>query len=95
MNNYPCTIRSTLIDQNPDEVYHTLFMVSLDRCNVSCNAVENSFCKICVLNNIEDVDLKVLNMIIGINESKTLIKHILCEYWRIFWLKMTFKTEIE
>lgn len=58
-------------------------MVSLDRCNVSCNAVENSFCKICVLNNIEDVDLKVLNMIIGINESKT------------FWLKMTFKTEIE
>lgn len=70
MNNYPCTIRSTLIDQNPDEVYHTLFMVSLDRCNVSCNAVENSFCKICVLNNIEDVDLKVLNMIIGINESK-------------------------
>ena len=58
-------------------------MVSLDRYNVSCNAVENSFCKICVLNNIEDVDLKVLNMIIGINESKT------------FWLKMTFKTEIE
>ena len=58
-------------------------MVSLDRYNVSCDAVENSFCKICVLNNIEDVDLKVLNMIIGINESKT------------FWLKMTFKTEIE
>ena len=58
-------------------------MVSLDRYNVSCNAVENSFCKICVLNNIEDVDLKVLNVIIGINESKT------------FWLKMTFKTEIE
>ena len=58
-------------------------MVSLDRYNVSCNAVENSFCKICVLNNIEGVDLKVLNVIIGINESKT------------FWLKMTFKTEIE
>lgn len=58
-------------------------MVSLNRYNVSCNAVENSFCKICVLNNIEGVDLKVLNVIIGINESKT------------FWLKMTFKTEIE
>ena len=31
------------------------------------------------LNKTEDVDLSVFNVITGINESKTLIKHISCE----------------
>ena len=32
--------------------------------------------KICVPNKTEDLNLSVLNMITGINESKTLAKHI-------------------
>ena len=50
----------------------------MNRCNESCNTVEDPFCRICVHNKIEDVNLKVFNPIKGINESKTLIKHISC-----------------
>ena len=35
--------------------------------------------KVCVPNKTEDLNLGVLNMIAGINESKTLTKNILCE----------------
>lgn len=42
--------------------------------------VEDPFCRICVPNEMEDVNLKLSNMINGINEPKTLIKYISCEY---------------
>ena len=33
---------------------------------------------VCVVNKKEDVNLNVFNIITGTNESKTVIKHILC-----------------
>ena len=41
----------------------------MNRCNESCNTVEDPFGRICVHNKIEDVNLKVFNPIKGINES--------------------------
>ena len=38
------------------------------------------FNKVCIPNKTEDLNLSVLTMITGINESKTLEKHISCEY---------------
>ena len=37
------------------------------------------FNEVCVPNKTEDLNLSVLNMITGINESNTLIKHISCK----------------
>ena len=36
--------------------------------------------KVCVPNKTEDLNLNVFSIITGINESKTLAKHISCEY---------------
>ena len=74
----------TLADLNPQELHHYLFIISLDRCDEYCNTVEDPFDKICVPKKIEDVNLKVLNIVKGINESKRLIKHILCECRCVF-----------
>ena len=35
--------------------------------------------KVCVANKTEDLNLRVFNMVTGINDSKTLIKHISCK----------------
>ena len=51
----------------------------MNRCDGSCNFIEDPFGRICVPNKIEDGNLKVFNMIKRINKSKTLIKHISCE----------------
>ena len=55
------------------------FLVKLDRCGGSCNTINDLSIKVCVPNKTEELNISVFNMITGINESKTLIKHISCE----------------
>ena len=55
-------------------LYYYPFAVNLDRCAGSCNTLKNLSNKVCVPNKTE-----VFNMITGINESKTLTKHISCK----------------
>ena len=63
---------ATLIDLNPEEYSQWLryypFMVNVGRCNESCNILDDISGRICVPNKTENVNLSVLNMIIGINE---------------------------
>ena len=41
LNNEPCMIRPTLIDLNAIELNYFPFMISLDKCKGSCNAVDD------------------------------------------------------
>ena len=70
----------TLIHLHPNEYTQGLlyypFAVNLDRCMGSCNTLNDLSNRICVPNKTEDLNLNVFNMIKGINESKTLTKHI-------------------
>ena len=54
-------------------------MISLHKYNESCNAVDDLSAKIYVPNKTKDVNLKAFNLITGINEAKTLVKHISCD----------------
>ena len=57
-------------------MYGYPFIISMNRCDGSCNTVEDPFVTICVPNKTEDVNLIECNMIKGINESKTPAKLI-------------------
>ena len=46
----------------------------------SCNTLNELANNVCVPNKTKYLNLSVLNMITGINESKTLTKHISCKY---------------
>ena len=54
--------------------------VNSNRCVWSCNTLNDLSNKVCVPNKTEDLNPSAFNMITGINESKTLAKHILSEY---------------
>ena len=75
-------IQPTLINLHPIEYsqeFHCYpFAVKLDRCVGGCNTFNDSSNRACVPNKTEDLNLNVLNMITGINESKTLTKHASC-----------------
>ena len=58
------------------EFYYYLSAVKLDRCVGSCNTLNDLSNKACVPIKTEDLNLSVFSMITGINESKTLKKHI-------------------
>ena len=61
------------------EFYYYPFTVKLEKSIESCNTINDVSNKICIPNKTEDLNLNVFNMITGINESKTLTKHISCE----------------
>ena len=84
LSNQKRRIQPTLINLHSNEYsqefhYHP-FTVKLDRCVGSCNTFNDLSNKVCVPNKAEDLNLSLFNMITGINESKTLTKHISCEY---------------
>ena len=78
MNNQPCFVRPMLIDMNPVELHYYQFIVSMKGCTGSYDTRKDPFGRICFPNKMKDVNLKVCNMIKGINESKTLAKHVSC-----------------
>ena len=79
LNNETCMARPTLIDLNPVELNYYSFIISLDKCNGSCNAVDDFFARICIPSDTTDKNVKVFNMITRTNEVKTLLKHISCD----------------
>ena len=48
-------VRPTFIDLNPVELGYFPFMISLEKCNGSCNVVDGQYTKICVPTNTRDV----------------------------------------
>ena len=78
LTNQKCMIQPTLINLHPNkhnQEFH-YFAVKLDGCVGSCNAVNDLSNKVFVPNITEDLNPSILNMIIEINEWKTLTKHI-------------------
>ena len=72
-----CDILPTFIDLHPNEcsqeLHYCPVAVELED---TLNDLSN---KVCVPNKTEDLNLSVSTMITGINESKKLTKHLLCE----------------
>ena len=63
LNNETCLARTILIDFNSNELYYYPFMVYLDNCDGTCNTLDDPSARICVLNQIEGVNLNVFNKI--------------------------------
>ena len=72
-------VRTVLIDLNLDELHYYPFITSMNRCDGSCNTMENFLGRIYIFNKIEGVNLKIFNVIKGMNESKALAKRISCQ----------------
>ena len=63
-------------DEYSQELYYYSFAFKLDRCVGIFNAFNVLSNEVCVPNKTEDLNLSAFNMIAGINELKTLTKHI-------------------
>ena len=68
LNIKPCMVRPRFINHNPVELHYYPFISSLDRCDESCNTDEDAFGRICAPNEIEDLNVKVVNMMKRRNE---------------------------
>ena len=86
LDNQRYMTQHTLINLYPKEyspeLHYYLLVVNLDRYAGSCNTIDHPSGRVCVPNEREDLNLDVFNMITGINELRTLTKHISskCEF---------------
>ena len=84
VSNQKCMIQAILTNLHPNdhsqEFHYYPISVKLDRCVGNCNTIIDLSIKVCIPNKTEDLNLSFFNMITGINESKTLTKHISCEW---------------
>ena len=76
LNDQSYIFRPTLIDLNPIDLKYNPIMVSLDKCNGSCNALSS---KICFSIETKDINVKVYDMIPIKNEAKAMTKHLSCD----------------
>ena len=85
LSNQKCEKKPTLINLHPNECsrefYYYPFPVKLDRCAEIFNTLNGLSNKACIPNKTENLNQRVFNMITGINEFKTLTKHISYECW--------------
>ena len=83
LSNQKCMTQPSLINLYPNEYSQEFryyrFAVKSDRSVGSCNTPNDLSNQAYVLNKTEDLNLSMFNMITGINQSKTLTKHISCE----------------
>ena len=83
LSNQKCEIHHTFLNLHPheyrQEFHYYAFTVKLDKCVGSCNTVNDLSNKVCVPDKMEDLNIGMFNMMIGINELKTLTRHISCE----------------
>ena len=67
------------LHQYSQEFHYYPFAVKLDKCIGICNTLNGLSNKVCIPIKTEDLNLSLPNMITGINESKTLAKHLFVE----------------
>ena len=99
LNNQKCMIQPTFINLYPNEYSHKFhyypFTVKLDRCVKSCDTLIDLSNKVCIPNKTEDLNVSMFKTITGINELKSLTKHISCECKYKFMEQMYFKPMVE
>ena len=73
--NQKCMPRPKILDVNED-VGEALFYphnVLVNKCSGSCNTLDNPMARICVPNIIKNVNMKVYNFLMRLNETRNVL----------------------
>ena len=72
MNNQEFRARSKIINVNTSEPVFYPYSIKVNKWSGSCNDINNTYAKLCLSNNIKNINVKVFNLMSKINE----IRHI-------------------
>lgn len=62
LNNEPCVNRAIFIELDLVEFSYYPYMISLEKCDGSCNAFDGLSIKVCTPSKMKDANAKVFNM---------------------------------
>ena len=78
LDNQECKIRPEIINVNNKEPIFYLHKTKMNKCVPSCNTIDDLYGKKCFANDIENIGLKVFNLLSQNNETINIEKHKSC-----------------
>ena len=79
MNNQECKIRPEIINLNTNELLFYPYSIKINKCNGSCNTIDNPYVNLCVPHKIKNTNVKVFSLISRINKTRHIEKHKTCK----------------
>ena len=78
MSNQECKVRPQILNVKVDDPIFFLYIVKTRKCSGSCNNINNSLAKLCVP-DVKVLNVKVSNLVSGINETRRIEWHETCK----------------
>ena len=72
MSNQPCKARPEIVNVNSNNPIFYPFSVKKNKCSDNCNNINGPYAKICVLDVVKDLNVKVFNLMSRTNEIKNI-----------------------
>ena len=78
-NNQSCHARPTLVNINFNETLFYLFAVNVNKYGGNCDTIVHPYARVCVPNKVKNMNVKLLYLMSGVNETKFLVRHESCK----------------
>ena len=75
MSNQPCKARPESVNVNTNNPVFYPFSVKTSKCSGNCNNINDPYTKICVPDVVKDLYVKVFNLMLRTNETKSFKWH--------------------
>ena len=62
MTNKKCKVRPEIVNVNSNEPVFYPFSIKTSKCSGSCNNINDPYAKICVLDEVKELNVKVFNL---------------------------------
>ena len=74
-----CMSRPKIIDVNANEPVFYPYSIRINKCIGSCNNINDPFAKLCILDVVKNINVKVFNLMSRINEMRGIVCHETCK----------------
>ena len=80
MNNQKCEIRPEIVNVNNGEPVFFIFSIKISKSSGICNTINDPLEKLCALDVVKNINLKVFNLMSRTNETRHIRFHETCKY---------------
>ena len=70
MNNQECKVKPEIVNVNSNELVFYSFSIKTSKCSGSCNNISDPYTKLCILDVVKNMNIKVCNLVSIINEKR-------------------------
>ena len=79
VNNQEGKVRSEIINVNTNEPMFYPYSIKINKCEGSCNTINDPYAKLCVPDTIKNINVKVFNLMSRTNETRHIEWHKICK----------------